>query len=110
VITDSNGCGSSSGSVFTGIETHDGWSGEISVIPNPADDIVYFIFNTSQTESSTLTVFNSIGQMILIREAQPGSSSGVKFSLPVSGFSEGIYLVRIDTAKRSGTCKFVVRH
>jgi PKD repeat protein len=111
VITDSNGCGSSSDFIATGIESHSGWNGQISVIPNPASDMIYCIFKAPTWKSSRLSVMNALGQIIFYKEIPAGQqSSDGRYSISVSDFADGVYLVRIDTPEKSGIQKFVVRH
>ena len=76
-------------------------SDEISIYPNPADDIV-FINNTS--DSSFLELINSDGKVLFSRKLEKDSSK-----LDVSDLIPGLYYIRIKNITTSKSYKIVVK-
>lgn len=93
VITDANGCSSSSTFVVglsVGIATANLSSDEVSVYPNPANEYITILdrngFNMDKVE-----IYNALGQTVYTAEPQNS-----KVEINTSSFSQGVYLVRIQ--------------
>lgn len=70
----------------------------IKLYPNPANTVV----NIVMPEQGTYTVFNNLGQVIA-----NDKTAAANFSLDVSGYSNGIYFIKVQTGKGSETVRFI---
>ena len=71
----------------------------ISLYPNPASDML----NVAGLETgSKIAVINLLGDVIEIREAYSGI-----MEMDISGYSSGVYFIRIFKDQRSVTHKFI---
>ncbi len=75
----------------------------VSIFPSPAKDIVTINFNM-QNKNSVLEIFNVLGEKVSEQKLPRNTK---EFSLPVAGWSQGIYLCRLLTEKGDAVCKFV---
>jgi hypothetical protein len=78
-------------------------NGQISVYPNPANDVVNIV---STNDIKTIEVLNYIGQMIYTNK----NVSLKKVELNVSSFKAGVYFVKITTTSGIKTTKITVTH
>jgi hypothetical protein len=76
---------------------------QISVYPNPANDVVNIV---STNDIKTIEVLNYIGQMVYANN----SVSLKKVELNVSNFKSGVYFVKITTNSGIKTTKVTVTH
>ncbi len=86
--------------VFTNIQVVDlGRSAErLSAFPNPANLQVTFVSHLLADHSVNLMLTNSLGQVI--HQKQYDSTTDQRIILDVSGYPNGIYLVRFQAGKR----------
>ena len=76
-------------------------SGAFSVYPNPANDQ---IFISSDVEADgKVEVLNSIGQVVYSENMK-----SMNFNIDVSGFTNGMYILKIKTTNGTNTSKFVI--
>lgn len=73
----------------------------LRIYPNPADDRLF----VEADDMVSLSVFNTFGQCVLKRECQDDT-----MSVNLSGFSLGVYFLKIDTKNGVFTKRFVVSH
>jgi O-glycosyl hydrolase len=85
----------------TGIEPID--EDEISIFPNPAKDFINICMGNSG--ESTLTVTDENGKVLLNKDFSLISD----YKLDVSNYSQGIYLVTVNSKNKKQTARFVVR-
>jgi len=78
-------------------------NGQISVYPNPANDVVNIV---STNDIKTIEVLNYIGQMIYTNN----NVSLKKVQLNVTSFKTGVYFVKITTTSGIKTTKITVTH
>ena len=88
-----------------GIENIEFRAEDISLFPNPAHDILVVEFKTSVPDKFTNTIYDFSGRPIFDSEFEPCGS----FSLDVSGLSEGLYFLRIQSGVVVLQGRFVVR-
>jgi len=75
---------------------------EINIFPNPASDILYIGFDKPGNNRS-IAIFNLTGA--LVKEAVPEQAPVV--SIDISGFSAGIYFIRVFDGRKMLTGKFI---
>jgi hypothetical protein len=73
-----------------------------NVYPNPANDVATINFKNA----TTLRVVNLLGQTIYSENIEGLSST----MLNVSEYSNGVYFIKVDTNKGSGSQKVIVSH
>jgi len=78
-------------------------NGQISVYPNPANDVVNIV---SSNDIKTIEVLNYIGQTIYTNN----NISLKKVELNVTSFKSGVYFVKITTTNGIKTTKVTVTH
>ncbi len=80
----------------------------IKVFPNPADNLLYIVFNTSNSgfKSSDLSV-NIIDQMGRLIGSH-NTSSGNQLVIDTSQFPEGVYYIRVTDGVSVSSKKFIV--
>ena len=62
---------------------------KLLIYPNPASDILNIEF--TGTETATMSIFNSTGQIVLSGNIQEGSAS-----YDISNLSSGFYFIRVS--------------
>lgn len=69
----------------------------IIAYPNPTSSSVFLYFEMEEPGDIQFAVFNSIGELVLFREARYEDTGQYNFELPLSdgNLSKGIYLVRV---------------
>lgn len=77
----------------------------ISVYPNPASEMIRVTSN-NQFEHATLTLYNSNGQIVLVRQ---GIDSSDEIKISLSQCAPGIYLISLQTSENRYTTRFVKR-
>ena len=93
-VTDANGCSSMSAVfsyTFTSVEIAEPVC-SFSVHPNPTNGIVYLDKTPVDVNGYTVSVYNATGRLVL-REVNAAS-------VDISAFSEGIYLLMIESGNR----------
>jgi hypothetical protein len=76
---------------------------EISVYPNPATTELNVKFASGFTGSFNYTIVNSIGQVV--KSALVTSQDGLR--IDTSGFSKGVYFIKINQDGKNKTVKFL---
>lgn len=76
---------------------------QIEILPSAEGNTIFF--NLSETENTTITVTNMLGQTITESISVAANNQQVNVNLPV-GYS-GMYLVKVESSKGSVTKKFV---
>ena len=84
------------------LDTNEFQLNETSLFPNPAKELL--TVSLSQPVSSTIVVYNLLGQQILTKTATTKN-----IAIPVSELKSGVYLVRIEAEGQVVTRKFVKR-
>jgi hypothetical protein len=76
-----------------------------SVYPNPASDVTAVFVMPSAINNSSVTITNSLGQVVLSRELiQPG----INYFFDIGNLEGGVYSVNIRNGEISGSRKLVV--
>jgi hypothetical protein len=87
---------------WTSVASHpDPGQGSISIYPNPADK---HAFITATDELERITIFDATGQLVLDQ-----SAAGCQYEINASGFSTGIFMVRVETSAGIATRKLTVQ-
>ena len=85
---------------IAGTSTTENFSGNISIFPNPANNNIT-IETPSLTDVSTVSIYNISGQLI------PQQMIGLNnYNLDISKLAEGLYIVKVCTAKNIWVNKF----
>lgn len=89
----------------TGVESFENLS-NVSLYPNPANDLLQWNAAFSGNEEITVEVLNSLGQLMY----SESFSTVDQFSgqLDVSNWSAGMYLFRINNGQQNSTTSFIV--
>ncbi len=107
-VTDTNGCASNHeiNAIMAGIKTNIDGSG-ITVYPNPTADKFSVTFESVQSEQIEISLINSIGEKIFIKEitTMPGTN---KISIPINNFSKGIYYIVLTDSNKSIRKPFII--
>lgn len=95
-FTDVNGCTTTDAVTIqvdpcTGIADNEQAQGQFTLQPNPAMTSTTILF--SGTGSTTISVYNSVGQLVIQQQATFFAGSGVQLDL--SGLSDGMYTVQL---------------
>lgn len=83
------------------LDIQEDYISNVSIYPNPADDIIYV--NTNFNKVSTISLFDIYGKKLL-----ETVDSG-KVNIDVSSFASGIYLLRIENDSFNNTSKIIIQ-
>lgn len=79
------------------------------IFPNPAQNMTTVRVNSTCGKPYTLTVSNTMGQVILTEKGQLGYGNDNYIQLNVSNFTPGVYLVNVKTDNATRTQKLIVK-
>ncbi|NDC41677.1 MAG: T9SS C-terminal target domain-containing protein [Chitinophagia bacterium] len=79
----------------------------VNVTPNPADNVVNIAYNLSNATNGTITLTNSVGQVVA---TQAISSTSGKASFNVANLANGVYIYTINAGSNRTTGRVVVAH
>ncbi|MEL7424333.1 MAG: T9SS type A sorting domain-containing protein [Bacteroidota bacterium] len=83
---------------------------EISMFPNPANEMLRVDFNLEQASQLQVEVFNATGQRVQQLGAENYNTGRNQLSLDVSQFANGVYFLRMFNADRELNRRFIVQH
>jgi hypothetical protein len=79
---------------------------QITIYPNPANDVINILFDKPQQKNSSIQLFNNNGQLI-----QTVAIDGLPSKqINVSALPNGAYQIRITTSETTNTQKIIVQH
>lgn len=81
---------------------------EISMYPNPASENLNISFNSKESNDYEVVVYDMVGRQISSKK-YPSLSGTQNISYPLSGLSNGNYLVSISTGKASYSKMIIVK-
>lgn len=81
---------------------------DLVVSPNPANNVAKFDF-TSTDEQVSLKVFDLLGNLISVQEAD-GSNAKQTMELNTTSFAEGVYIYQLETKANKTVGRLVVNH
>jgi hypothetical protein len=85
-------------------------STELSIYPNPADDVLNIAYHLDEGGFTSLQVFNSIGQEVKSLSRNENQSAGDHHAaINTSGLDGGFYFVKLTTENGNKIQKFIVR-
>ncbi len=110
-VSDSNECSSTSIPFnYVGINDLNYQSIQVSVSPNPADEVFHISFiNFYNKENVQIILFNGLGQQIRFEEIKIPNGNSIE-SFQLNNISSGCYWVNIKGEKINYTQKLVVFH
>jgi hypothetical protein len=79
----------------------------LSLFPNPAGDNVQLNFETTQSESVSITVYNMLGMQVLAPLSTRIAAGSQQFNINLSQLPAGLYSVAVDIDGRKAIKKFV---
>lgn len=82
---------------------------DLQVFPNPASEYLTIALETPGSFDLQGQIFNAIGQLQQTLDPQTAAPSGNEWRLNLSGWSEGIYFLRLDIAGKPVTRTFWVK-
>ena len=89
------------GKVLLGIDKIKTWGNNISVFPNPANDILNFDFSNIETQNLKLSIYNNVGQKVY---------ENISFQdkqIDISKFNTGLYFVEFQSESNTKMLKFL---
>jgi hypothetical protein len=87
----------------TGIEENN--AANFNMYPNPASEFAQINFSKAITSSSTLTIFNTMGQDVRSEKIPSGVSN---YTIKTGDLSKGIYFVKTNVGNSVATVKLMV--
>ncbi|HEX7414488.1 MAG TPA: S8/S53 family peptidase [Bacteroidia bacterium] len=94
----------------TGISKINSFQG-FEVYPNPASNSLNFIMNSSETETCTISLVNTLGQTVKVMPTTVPSNTLHKVSFDVSDLPPGAYMYKVISASgKSNTGKILIGH
>ena len=79
----------------------------LSLFPNPAGDNVQLNFETTKSESVSITVYNMLGMQVLAPLSTRIAAGAQQFNINLSQLPAGLYSVAVDIDGRKAIKKFV---
>jgi PKD repeat protein len=104
IVTDSNGCASSSVIIGTGIEDIT-LPGEVKIIPNPSDGKFDMLFPGGIKESTIIEILDVQGRMIKRFTCEPGIT---KLMLDPGISSDGLYFLQMISGNQCIVRKIII--
>ncbi len=77
--------------------------GMISLYPNPTNNMLNLVLPDNYELSGNITVYNTIGQIMFSGNVADTNI----YSVDVSGYSNGVYLVKIEKENQARTLRFI---
>lgn len=105
IITDSNGCATSSNAVYTGIGENLSGLVEILVMPNPSDGNFEIICSGSKRNQMKITVFDALGNVLV--KAKPETTN---YKINLEKVNQGIYFLEVIADDHIFRKKIMVRN
>ena len=91
---------------FLNTQESDISNSEVVVFPNPSQHTNTLIFNKTQTEQTTIDLYDIQGR--LIQPVYNGTiSEGMEITVDITGLSSGLYVYRVSNATIDKTIRFV---
>lgn len=91
-----------------GIQTYEDL--RLKVYPNPASEVAVLNFNTSETGTISLKIYNALGQLaeqVTIENIEAGNHS---FQWNVADYTNGLYLIVLKTESSASVSKLMIKH
>lgn len=76
---------------------------EIRIFPNPSNGVITIGLGKTDNETLKIDVYNAIGELVLSEKQRAISNDFIQIDL--SGFSRGMYVVKVDNGERSKSQK-----
>jgi hypothetical protein len=82
-----------------------------AVYPNPAADMLNFVFSSTETEVCTVSLINTLGQTVKVITTTVPSNTFHKVNFDVSDLATGAYMYKVSNASgKSNTGKILITH
>ncbi|MEP7168862.1 MAG: T9SS type A sorting domain-containing protein, partial [Bacteroidota bacterium] len=82
--------------------------------PNPATDKIYISFPASETQTVTVKIYSITGEVVFTEENKTTELQTLNFklqtSIDVTGLSNGLYFLSVQTGREVVSRKIVVDH
>lgn len=106
-LISSNSCGSDTfettiNVTITSLQNPNYWN-EVSIFPNPTNDLLRIDFGKKQNTESQIQLFNALGQIVYVQKVQK-----IIEEIEVANFPRGIYFVKIMDKKSELVKRIVV--
>ena len=93
--------------VFDCTGINENLEGNISVYPNPANDLLIVDFGSYKNKISEVSLINMLGSSVFNKM---NLNAGQNVSINVLGFPEGIYFLKISDQTNTITKKIIIQH
>lgn len=91
------------------VEENSGAEFGMALMPNPADNQVQLAYSLEQSERVEVEILDVNGRTLCRLEPHLNAPGMQLIDLPVSGLSNGIYMVRLTTANRVAVQKLIIQ-
>lgn len=98
------------GSIVTNVLSYFGNSNMISVYPNPADEEIGVKIILKNAGDVKMELFSLEGQLLISSEYEKLGIGENNIVLNLSGFSEGVYILKVTSVGGTSACKIVHRN
>lgn len=85
--------------VYNNVSMDDNVLGSLSVYPNPSNGKIYINLAMATGEEAVVSIVNLLGEEIMTLNS--GKLTTDKFTVDMSSYAAGIYLVKVQTAKET---------
>ncbi|WP_066755815.1 T9SS-dependent choice-of-anchor J family protein [Crocinitomix algicola] len=94
---------------YTGIENLDQNEFNISLYPNPANEIAQLKLTIEEESNVSVEIYNNIGEVVFVNQAQNLAGGEYIYTVDVNDFAPGIYVVRTTANETVKTVKLSVQ-
>jgi len=106
-VTDENGCWDSASVHITPSSVHDYINNIIvNLVPNPANNFVELEKNNNETDKYLLSINDIQGREVLTKNIQFDN----KYNIDLTGFTNGLYFLKLQNDKEITLSKIIVQH
>lgn len=94
----------------TGFEETSGLFGEVSVYPNPSEDLTYLNYKLKENANVQMEVYDVRGKLVLAENFGQKVRGKQQATIPVSQLENGFYFVNLKAGSQQITRKIAVMH
>ncbi len=93
----------------TGIQIQQTAIGQLSIFPQPADEVLHIAINVEQSNRLTIKLFDVNGKQLRVWNRDDLTSGMQQMHLPVSEIPAGIYMLQLSTSANQLVEKIIIR-
>ena len=89
-------------------EAKNDFTTNVMILPNPSNGLFNLVFTLSKQEDLSITIYNSMGQLVVASHLKNVSSNVI--NLDLSDKPDGIYFTEISNGQQKVVKKIVINH